>query len=160
MSLPIAGGKKTPTRSSTHRAIEFGRLANLGMEVEEIAGDEPLPIEKLLDLSAEQGKDASHYLAAATLSTEVVMENSRPVSLVFCAGTCQQWGALECMDHAFTDWEKRRDRKQPLFDITARKCLDRCADAAVVEVRSPSGTVVVTSATPAKIDEALAAVLE
>jgi hypothetical protein len=160
MSLPIAGVKKTPSRSSTHRAIEFGRLANLGMEVEEIAGDEPLPIEKLLDLAVEQGKDPSHYLAAATLATEVVMESGRPVSLVFCAGTCQQWGALECMDHAFSVWEKRRDGKKPLFDIQARKCLDRCADAAVVEVRSPSGNAVLTSCTPAKIDEALAAVVE
>ena len=150
---------ESPNRAATHRAVPFDRLANLGMEVEEAADGDTLHMEALLKLAAEQGKPASHYVAASVLSADIQLEHTHAVALVFCAGVCQQWGALECIDHAVESWEKRRDAKLPLFDIQGRKCLDRCADAAVLEVRSPSGTAVITAATPEKIDLALEALL-
>jgi NADH:ubiquinone oxidoreductase subunit E len=159
MSLPIAPGPKSPNRASTHRAIPFDKLASIGMQVEEVAEDDVLSMDALLQLSAEQGKPPSHYIAAAVLSTDVQLEQAHEVTLTFCAGVCQQWGALECMDHAVDLYDRRREAGQPLFAVQAKKCLDRCADAAVLELRSPAGNTVVTMATPAKIDEALAVVL-
>jgi NADH:ubiquinone oxidoreductase subunit E len=159
MSLPIVPGPKSPNRASTHRAVPFEKLANLGMQVEEVSEDDVLAMDALLKLCAEQGKPPSHYIAAAVLSTDVQLEQSHDVKLVFCAGVCQQWGALECIDHAVEVYDRRRDARLPLFDVEGRKCLDRCTEAAVVEVRSPSGNTVITMATPAKIDEALAVVL-
>jgi len=74
---------------------------------------------------------------------------------VFCAGKCQSWGALDCIDRAAEIWERRRDGKLPLFDIVSRQCLDRCANAAVFEIRTPDGTAVITMATPDKVEAAL-----
>jgi hypothetical protein len=161
MKLPIAGGggPNVPSRSATHLEIEFAKLARLGMDVEEIAGDGPLDVAAMTELAADNGKLVSHYYAAAALASDVELSSQRPVQLVFCAGKCQSWGALDCLDHAADRWEARRDRGQPLFDIVAKKCLDRCADAAVFEVRTPDGTATVTRATPALVDEALATAL-
>jgi hypothetical protein len=162
MKLPIAGGgnPKVPSRSATHLEIEFAKLARLGMDVEEIAEDgAPLDVGALIDLAADNGKLVSHYYAGAALASDVALSSERPVQLVFCAGKCQSWGALDCLDRAAERWEARRDKGQPLFDIVARKCLDRCADAAVLEVRTPDGTAVVTRATPDLVDEALATAL-
>ena len=130
MSLPIAGGGGggIPTRSPTHRDIEFNKLAPLGNEVEDAA------------------------------DVEQIIEH--PIQAVFCAGKCQSWGALDCIDRAAEIWEQRRDRKQPLFDIVARQCLDKCANAAVCEIRTPDGTAVITMASPDKVAAALKEALE
>lgn len=161
MKLPIAGGggPQVPSRSATHLDIEFHKLAALGMEVEEIGADGPVTPQAMIDLAAERGKQVSHYYAAAALASDVELASEHPVQLVFCAGKCQSWGALDCIDRAADRWEARKDKKQPLFDILSKKCLDRCADAAVCEVRTPDGTAVLTRATPAAIDEALATAL-
>jgi len=164
MSLPIAGGgAKVPSRSPTHREIDFNKLAGLGLDVEELAESQdgaPLAPDALIGLAADRGKPVSHFYAAAALATDVQLAVAEKVQLVFCAGKCQSWGALDCIDRAAERWEARRDRGQPLFDLVTRKCLDRCADAAVCELRTPDGTAVITQATPDKIDEALKAALE
>jgi len=161
MSLPIVpsgpgpGGRSVPSRSPTHREIEFSKLAGLGMDVEETAAGEPLTIEQILDLAADRGKPASHYYAAAVLAADVELVVREPVQLVFCAGKCQSWGALDCIERAVERWETRRDKGLPRFDVLTRKCLDRCVDAAVCEIRTPDGTAVIVQATPAKVDEAI-----
>lgn len=148
-----------PTRSPTHREIPFDRLAGLGLDVEELAEDGPPDPQAMLDLAQDRGKPVSHYYAAAVLATEVELPVSHPVQAVFCAGKCQSWGALDCIDRAAEIWERRRDAGQPLFDLVARPCLDRCASAAVCELRTPDGTAVITEATPDKLAEALAEAL-
>ena len=158
MSLPIAGGGGgggIPTRSPTHRDIEFNKLAPLGVEVEDAADGAPIGPEKLLEIAQDRGRPVSHYFAAAVLAADVEQIAEHPIQAVFCAGKCQSWGALDCIDRAAEIWEQRRDGKQPLFDIVARQCLDRCANAAVCEIRTPDGTAVITMANPEKVATAL-----
>ena len=144
-----------PTRSPTHRDIEFGKLAPLGIEVEEAADGEPIGPDKLLEIAQDRGRPVSHYVAAAVLAAEVEQVSAHPVQAVFCAGKCQSWGALDCIDRAAEIWEQRRDAGKPLFDLIGRQCLDRCEHAAVCEIRTPDGTAVITTATPAKVAAAL-----
>ena len=153
--LPIAGAPRMPSRSPTHRDIEFGKLAGLGMDVEEIADGEPVTARQLLDLALERGKPVSHYYAAAVLATDVELATGAPIQAVFCAGKCQQWGALDCIDRAADLWERRAAKGEPGFDIVTRQCLDRCERAAVCEIRTPDGTAVITEATDAKVEQAL-----
>jgi len=157
MSLPIAdgGGGGIPTRSPTHRDIDFDKLAPLGLQVEEAADGAPIGVEQLLAVAQDRGRPVSHYYAAATLAAEVEQIVEHPIQAVFCAGKCQSWGALDCIDRAAEIWERRRDGKLPLFDIVSRQCLDRCANAAVFEIRTPDGTAVITMATPDKVEAAL-----
>lgn len=146
-----------PSRSPTHREIEFARLAGIGMEVEELAEEQggPPDVQAMLDLAQERGKPVSHFYAAAVLATDVELPVEHPVQAVFCVGKCQSWGALDCLDRAADLWEKRRDAGAAPFDLVPRQCLDRCAHAAVCEIRTPDGTAVITEATPAKVEAAL-----
>ena len=82
------------------------------------------------------------------------LEVSHPIQLVVCAGKCQSWGALDVIDRAAEIWEKA-----PRFDLVTRQCLDRCDQAAVCELRTPDGTVVLTQATADTVAAALAEVL-
>ena len=147
--------KKTPNRSPTHKEIDPARLARLGLEVEELAEGGPLTPARVLELAAEQGKPPSHYYAAVALATEVELP-AAPVTAVFCVGTCQSWGALDCVDRAAAEWERRGGG----FAIGVRSCLDRCEQAPVCELRTPDGTAVVSQATPDGIGRALADVLD
>jgi NADH:ubiquinone oxidoreductase subunit E len=160
MSLPIAGGgAKTPTRSPTHEDVSPATLARLGLDLEDAADDAPLTPEQILDLAAERGKSVGEYYAAAVLAADVELAATRPIQLVFCAGTCQRWGAIACIERAVERWDARRETGDPGFDVVARKCLDRCDHAAVCEIRTPDGVSVLTETTPAKVDEALAQLL-
>jgi hypothetical protein len=146
---------RSPNRSPTHREIDPARLARLGLDVEEVAEEGPLTPDRLLALAAEQGKEPSQYYAAIALATELELP-SAPVTAVFCVGTCQQWGALDCVDRAASEYERRPGR----FAIAVRSCLDRCEHAPVCEIRSPAGAVVLAPATPAAVAEALAALAD
>jgi hypothetical protein len=143
-----------PTRSTTHRDIEFHKLASLGLEVEEEADGKPLEAAQLLQLASDRGRPPSHYYAAAVLAAEVELVTTHPIQAVFCAGKCQSWGALDCIDHAIELREKHGK-----FDVLVRQCLDKCEHAAVCEIRTPDGTVTILQATPKKVEEALVGVL-
>jgi hypothetical protein len=142
-----------PTRSPTHRDIEFAKLAPLGNEIEDMAEGEPVTAEQLIELANDRGRPPSHYFAASVLAADVELVSEHPIQAVFCAGKCQQWGALDCIDHALELREKK-----PGFDVLVKQCLDRCEHAAVCEIRTPDGTAVITQASPKKIEEALAGV--
>ena len=143
---------RSPSRSPTPREIDPARLARLGLDVEELASDGPITPDRVLALAAEQGKEPSQYYAAIALATELELP-AAPVTALFCVGTCQGWGALDCVDRAAAEYEKRGGG----FAIGVRACLDRCEHAPACEVRSPDGTVVLAPATPAAVAEALAA---
>jgi hypothetical protein len=144
----------TPNRSTTHREIDMNKLAGLGMEVEELAEGGPVTPDRLLAYAEEQGKPPSHYYAAVALATEVELP-SAPVTAVFCAGKCQSWGALDAIDRAAAEWEKRGGG----FAIGVRTCLDKCEEAPVCELRTPSGTATLLRVKPEQISEALAEAL-
>ncbi len=139
-----------PNRSTTHRDIEMTRLAGLGMEVEELAESGPLTPSRVIALAEEQGKPPSHYYVAVALATELELP-SEPITAVFCAGKCQSWGALDCIDAAATAWEKLGGG----FAIGVRQCLDKCFDAPVCEIRTPDGTATLLRAKAADVTTAL-----
>ncbi len=140
-----------PNRSTTHRDVDMGRLASLGLELEELAETGPLTTDRVIELAEEQGKPASHYYAAVALATELELPTA-PVTAVFCAGKCQSWGALDAIDAAVAAWEK-----QPgAFAIGVRTCLDKCFDAPVCELRTPAGTATLLRCKPAEVVAAIA----
>lgn len=148
-------GTKVPTRSPSHREVEPARLAALGLEVEDLADGAPIGPAALLELAQDRGRPVSHYYAGATLGADVEFEVSHPSQVIVCAGKCQQWGALDVIDRVAEIWERT-----PRFDLVTRQCLDRCDQAAVCEVRTPDGNVVLTQATPDAVAAALAEVLQ
>ncbi len=148
---------KVPSRSPTHLDVELHKLAALGLEVEELAEDGPdgqvVTLPAVVELAEDRGKPVSHYLAALALSDDVALAKSpRPgaPTVRACAGSCQQWGALDLLEHLATRWTKAAT-----FSIVPVGCLDRCDRAAVCIVDSGDGTLVIEEATPAKLDEAL-----
>lgn len=143
----------SPTRSPTHEDVPAATLAKLGLDLDEAVeanGGAPLEHETIAELAGERGKPVSQYYAASVLATDVELAKRHDVTLVFCAGVCQRWGALDCIDRA-----AERKEAGGRFDLAVRTCLDKCEHAAVCEVRTPDGTSVITQATPAKIDEAI-----
>lgn len=141
---------RSPNRSPTHKDIEPARLARLGLDVEELAEGGPITPDRVLGLSAEQGKEPSQYYAAIALATELELPTA-PVTAVFCVGVCQGWGALDLVDRAAEVWEQRKGG----FAIGVRSCLDRCENAPACELRTPDGTAVLAPATPDKLAAAL-----
>lgn len=140
---------KTPTRSPTHEDIDLGRLAAMGLELEEIADGETVPLPALIELAEDRGRPASHYLAAIPLATELRLAGAAPVTIKVCAGTCQRWGALDLLDHLVDHAAKGRIALAPVT------CLDRCDLAPACEIHSPNGQLVVAPATAATVDEAI-----
>jgi NADH:ubiquinone oxidoreductase subunit E len=143
---------KTPTRSVTHEDIELGKLAALGLDVEEVADGERVTLAALIELAEEQGRPVSHFLAAIPLATELQLAPTPSAKLAVrvCAGTCQRWGALDLLDHLAA-----RAERTATFSIAPVTCLDRCDLAPACELHSPDGTVVLAPATAAALDEAI-----
>lgn len=140
---------KTPTRSPTHEDVAMGRLAAMGLELEDIADGDTVPLPALVELAEDRGRPASHYLAAIPLATELRLAGSAPVTIKICAGTCQRWGALDLLDHLV---ERAAAGAIALAPVS---CLDRCDQAPACEIHSPSGQLVVAPATAATLDEAI-----
>jgi NADH:ubiquinone oxidoreductase subunit E len=141
---------KLPTRSPTHEEVEIPRLASMGLELEEIADGEEVPLPALVELAEDRGRPASHYLAAIPLATELRLQGSAPLTLKVCAGNCQRYGALDLLEHLVE--HKQRDA----FHITPVTCLDRCDQAPACEIDGAHGKLVLAPATKKSIDEALA----
>src|SRR4051794_41640703 len=90
---------KLPTRSPPHEDIPPGRLAAMGLELEDIADGETVALPALIELAEDRGRPASHYLAAVALATELRVAPGAPLTVPVCAGNCQRWGALDLLDH-------------------------------------------------------------
>ena len=141
---------KVPTRSPTHEDLELGRLAAMGLELEEIADGETVALAALVELAEDRGRPASHYVAAIPLATELRLAGAGPLQLKICTGTCQRWGALDLVDHLI--------ERHPGVHLVHVSCLDRCDQAPACELHGPHGALVLAPATAAGLDEALAAV--
>jgi NADH:ubiquinone oxidoreductase subunit E len=138
---------KVPTRSPTHEDIELGRLASMGLELEDIATDDRVELAALIELAEDRGRPASHYVAAVALATELTIAPARDIALKICAGNCQRYGALDLIDaliakHANVTW-------QPV------DCLDRCDNAPACELHGDHGVLVIAPAKPDAVTEAL-----
>ena len=140
---------KTPTRSPTHADVDLSRLSAMGLEVEDIAHDGEVDIADLVILAEDRGRPVGHYLAAIPLTDDLRVAGTGPV-LKICAGSCQQWGALELLDHAVERWQRT-----PRFKLAPVACLDRCDQAPACELHGDHGQLVLAPATKASIDDAL-----
>jgi NADH:ubiquinone oxidoreductase subunit E len=145
---------KLPTRSPTHEDVPIGRLSTMGLELEEIADGDEVPLQALIELAEDRGRPASHYLAAIPLATELRVAGAAPVTVKVCAGTCQRWGALDLLDHLAERAVKGG------FKIAPVSCLDRCDLAPAVEIHGPDGALVLAPANYPNVDEALAALVK
>jgi NADH:ubiquinone oxidoreductase subunit E len=141
---------KTPTRSPTHEEVDPGRLAAMGLELEDIAEGETVALPALVELAEDRGRPASHYLAALPLATELRLAGSAPLAIKVCAGNCQRWGALDILDHL-----AERAATTTRFAIVPVACLDRCDHAPACEVHGTHGQLVVAPATASALDEAI-----
>jgi NADH:ubiquinone oxidoreductase subunit E len=142
---------KLPTRSPTHEDVAPGRLAAMGLELEDIADGEEVALPKVIELAEDRGRPASHYLAALPLATELRLAADAPVTVRVCAGNCQRWGALDLLDHL-----AERAAKGAAFGIAPVSCLDRCDLAPACEIHGAHGQLVLAPATRSALDEALA----
>ena len=141
---------KLPTRSPTHADVELSRLAAMGLELEEIAEDDQVTLQALVELAEDRGRPPSHYLAAVPLATELSVEAEAPLVVRVCAGTCQRYGALELLDHLV-----ERIGAGARCSIAPVACLDRCDQAPACEVNGAHGQLVLAPATKASLDEAI-----
>lgn len=141
---------KLPTRSPTHEDVPPGRLASMGLELEEIADGDEVALAALVELAEDRGRPASHYLAAIPLATELRLAPTGGITVRVCAGTCQRWGALDLLDHLAPR------AIAGALTIAPRSCLDRCDLAPACELHGPHGQLVIAPATPASVDAALA----
>ncbi len=137
---------KVPTRSPTHEDIELGRLASMGLELEDIAIDDSIELAALIELAEDRGRPPSHYVAAIALATELRIAGDG-IELKICAGNCQRYGALDLIDalidkHATVSWK-------PV------DCLDHCDNAPACELHGDHGALVIAPATVGAITEAL-----
>lgn len=141
---------KLPTRSPTHEDVPPGRLAAMGLEIEDIADGDEVALPALIELAEDRGRPVSHYLAAIPLATELRVAASAPLTVRVCAGTCQRWGALDLLDHL----AERASRTGQLA-IAPVTCLDRCDLAPACEIHGAHGQLVIAPATARALDDAL-----
>lgn len=148
--MPADEMAKLPTRSPTHEDVPPGRLAAMGLEIEDIADGDEVALPALVALAEDRGRPVSHYLAAIPLATELRLAGAAAITVRVCAGTCQRWGALELLDHL----AERATRSADLA-IAPVSCLDRCDLAPACEIHGAHGQLVVAPATRTALDEAL-----
>jgi hypothetical protein len=158
--MPAVAMAKLPTRSPTHDDVPPGRLAAMGLEIEEIADGDEVALAALVELAEDRGRPVSHYLAAIPLATELRLACGEPrdepgaaqITVRVCAGNCQQWGALDLLDHL-----AERAGKTAQLAIAPVSCLDRCDLAPACELHGAHGQLVVAPATRTALDVALRA---
>lgn len=137
---------KKPTRSPTHTDIDPTRLSSMGLELEDLAEDGVVTLKAMTEHAEDRGRPVSHYLAALTLTDDVTLERRPGAVLKVCAGSCQQWGALDLLEHL-------AERGANMLPVA---CLDRCDQAPACELHGDHGVLVIAPATTSSVDEALA----
>ena len=139
---------KVPTRSPTHEDIELGRLASMGLELEDIATDAAVELAALIELAEDRGRPPSHYVAAVALATELrIAPREAAITLKICAGNCQRYGALDLIDALIA--------KQANVAWQPVDCLDHCDNAPACELHGDHGVLVIAPAKPDDVIEAL-----
>jgi hypothetical protein len=159
--MPAVAMAKLPTRSPTHDDVPPGRLAAMGLEIEEIADGDEVALPALVELAEDRGRPVSHYLAAIPLATELRLAagepGATPITVRVCAGNCQRWGALDLLDHLVDLHLADSAGKTARLAIAPVSCLDRCDLAPACEIHGAHGQLVVAPATRSALDEALRA---
>src|SRR5262245_13431248 len=146
---------KLPTRAPTHEDVPPGRLAAMGLEIEDIADGDQVALPALIELAEDRGRPVSHYLAAIPLATELRLAGAATLTVRVCAGTCQRWGALDLLDHLVERHLAERAGNRAQLALAPVTCLDRCDLAPACEIHGAHGQLVIAPATRHALDEAL-----
>lgn len=152
MSLPLA------PRPQTHKPYDAGRLMAVANELPDAMGAanaERLTPELAEDLAPDLDATEAQIYAAATIFTEIPCDTSNPIRFELCIGNCQGWGAGKLLEHLLQKHADRRGDGAATFGIVTKRCLDKCASAAMVLIHTPDGTAALPMATIESIDEAL-----
>lgn len=149
----------SPSRAPTHKPIDHRKLMKLGMDLEDLATDGVLSFEAIDEFSIEQGVSHGTLYAAAAVATELTFSKDKPITVRACAGNCQQWGAIKCLDAAADLLVAELDEDNAGFNIVPTHCLDQCQHAPVVLLDTDSGTVQLKEATPEILKENLTELL-
>src|SRR5262245_5939491 len=158
MSLPVLG-KPRPSQPPTCSPLELDRLMKLGVAIEdaaEQAGAEELDAALIEQVAEQTGASESHLYAAAAMTTDLRFARTAEVTFVCCAGGCEGWRALDRIEDLVSIRRERTAAGLPGFDVHARNCLDRCAEAPAVLAVTAAGQALITGATRAKLAEAVA----
>jgi NADH:ubiquinone oxidoreductase subunit E len=157
MSFSLMGPPRPPP---THKAMDLARLTSLAMDLEEHAQDGFLTHDALETFASEQGIPIKEAYAAAAYNPSLRFELREDVQLVVCVGGCQQWGALDVVDHALTERERRAAADETSYDVVTRSCLNACDHAPMIALQTPHGATGMPKATRDKVNQALRTVLD
>jgi len=138
-----------PSRAPTHSPIDITRLMKLAGELEEVGDDSVVTAEAIDELAEDNGVERSHYYAALPLA-DLSISDKGPLRAVACVGGCQGWGAIDAVD-ALLELRDERETQGKSLVVSVSGCLDMCEHAAVVELRTDSGTAMVAQASPSSL---------
>ena len=124
------------------------KLMRLAGDVEDASTAGRIDAEAIADLSADLGVPAEKLYAGLAMGGNVQLTLESETQVVVCAGSCQDYGALECISTLLDLREDRLEDGEEAFDVVPRACLNRCQQAVAVEIRTKNGTAVVSDATP------------
>jgi len=143
-------------RAPTHDAVDFNALWSLG---EALMALGPVLEDAQVDALAEaRGVPRSHAWMALSFAPSVQVKRTSGVAIAVCAARCQLWGAASLIDGLLTLRDQRIAAERLSFDLVPRGCLNRCSQAPVATGLLPDGMVGFANATPAQVEELLAAV--
>ncbi len=141
-------------KAKTHKAMPMDKLMRLAGDVEDISEDGFVTAEAIEELSADEGVPREKLYAALGMSGAVQLKVEHAIQIAVCTGGCQEYGALECVSELLDIREELVEEGKDAFDLVPKHCLNRCESAAVLELRTPDGTAVIRSATPALVRQA------
>lgn len=115
---------------------------NLAAELDDalaLTGKSQLTPEVADEIADDIGASPVQVYAAAANLTEIACDASDPIRFELCIGSCQGWGAAELLGYLLKEHRIRREEGAPTFGVVAKRCLDKCENAAVVFVHTPDG---------------------
>jgi hypothetical protein len=126
--------------AGTHKELDLTKLNKLVMELDGVADDEVVTSAQIQELSDDSGTEASHYLAAMALCSDLRLAASSTDRLLarVCVGNCQRSGAIALMDQLLAGGE---------CDVAAINCIKQCERGPAAELVTNAGTLVLAPAT-------------
>ena len=149
-----------PPRPPTHKAGDLAKLMSHGIDLEAYAQDGFLSHDALERFASDEGIALKEAYAAAAYNPSLRFELREDVQLVVCVGACQQWGAMDVVDHLIGEKERRGAADLPSYDIMTRSCLNACDHAPMVALQSVDGATGLTRATKESVNAALRSLLD
>jgi NADH:ubiquinone oxidoreductase subunit E len=124
--------------AGTHKELDLTKLNKLVMELDGIADEEVVTSAQIQELADDSGTEASHYLAAMALCSDLrLAPNTDRVLARVCVGNCQRTGAIALMNQLLA---------AGLCDVAAINCIKQCERGPAAEIVTNAGTLVLAPA--------------